>query len=91
MMAVSEELLRRAVDQVLEPAWTRERRRAARRLSYQTLARILGSTMALWSFGFGAHLVVGGNFPWLFFGLIALLGSAVAFLTQDDRSHLHRE
>ncbi len=45
-MAVSEELLRRAVDEILEPAWPHERRRAARRLSYQTLTRIMGGFLA---------------------------------------------
>ena len=47
-MAVSEELLRHAVDEILEPAWPHERRRAARRLSYQTFSRIMGGFLALW-------------------------------------------
>jgi len=90
-MAVSEELLRHAVDEILEPAWPHERRRAARRLSYQTLARIMGGFLALWGLGFATHLLVGGSFPWMFFGLIALLASIAAFTTQIDRTHLHRD
>jgi hypothetical protein len=90
-MAVSEELLRRAVDEVLEPAWPRERSRALRRLRNQTLFRILGSFLVLWGLGLGAHLVVGGSFPWAFFGLIALMASVAAFVTPDDRPHLRRD
>ncbi len=90
-MAASEELLRRAVDQVLEPAWPLERRRAARRLGYHVLARIVGGFFVLWGLGITAHLLVGGPFPWMFFGLIALLASTAAALTQCDRSHLRRD
>jgi len=86
-MAVSEESLGRAVDEVLEPAWMRERRRAAMRLGYYTVRRIVGSFLALWGLGFVAHLLVGGHFPWVFFGLIALLASIAASTTQSDRAH----
>ncbi len=89
-MAVSEELLRHAVDAVLDPAWPLERRRAARRLIYATLARIIGGFLGLWSLGFAAHLIVGGSFPWMFFGAIALLASIAVFTTQSDWSHLRR-
>ena len=91
LMALSEEHLRHAVDQVLEPAWPLERRRAARRLSFHVLARIAGGFLALWGLGITAHLLVGGPFPWMFFGLIALLASAAAAMTQCDRSHLRRD
>jgi hypothetical protein len=90
-MAVSEELLRQAVDEILEPAWPRERRRASRRLGYHAVARIIGGFLALWGLGFASHLLVGGSFPWVFFGLIALLASIAAFATQCDRSHLYRD
>jgi hypothetical protein len=91
MMAVSEELLRSAVDDVLEPAWPREQRREVRRLRSHTLARILGSFLVLWGLGLGAHLLVGGAFPWMFFGLIALMASVAAFITPEDRPHLRRD
>ena len=89
-MAVSDELLRHAVDSVLEPVWARERRRAAQRLRYATLARIIGGFLALWSLGFATHLIVGGSFPWMFFGVIALLASIAVFTSQSDWSHLRR-
>jgi hypothetical protein len=90
-MAVSEEHLRRAVDEVLEPAWPRERRRAAKRLGYRTLGRIAGGCLALWGLGFLVHLLVGGHFPWVFFGVITLLASIAASITQADTSYLRRE
>jgi len=90
-MSVSEEILRRAVDQVLEPAWPLERRRAARRLTYHVLARIVGGFIVLWGLGITVHLLVGGPFPWMFFGVIALLASTAASLSQCDPSHLRRD
>jgi fatty acid desaturase len=88
-MALSEEHLRSAVDEVLEPAWPRERRRAARRLRLRTISRIAGGCVALWGLGFVVHLWVGGSFPWLFFGVIALLAT-VAASVQEDHAHLRR-
>ena len=80
------------VDQVLEPAARPlKRRRAARRLGYHVLARIVGGFFVLWGLGITADLLVGGPIPWMFFGLIALLASTAAALTQFDRSHLRRE
>ncbi len=90
-MAVSEELLRRAVDEVLEPAWQYERRRAARALTYRTLRRIAVGCLVLWGLGVVVHLVVGGYFPTLSFGLVTLLASVAASTTQGDRAHLHRD
>jgi fatty acid desaturase len=88
-MALSEEHLRSAVDEVLEPAWPRERRRAARRLGLRTTIRIVWGCLALWVLGFVVHLWVGVSFPWVFFGVIALLAS-VAASGQEDHVHLRR-
>lgn len=88
-MALSEEYLRNAVDEVLEPAWPRERRRAARRLHLRTMSRIAGGCLALWGLGFVVHLWVGVSFPWVFFGVIALLAT-VAASGQEDHRHLRR-
>jgi len=46
-MAISEEHLRHVVDEVLEPVWLRERRRAARRLVCSTLGRVAVALVAL--------------------------------------------
>lgn len=89
-MTPAEERLRRAVDEVLERAWPTERRRAARRLRFHTLARIVGGFLALWGLGFCVHLFVGVSFPWLPFGLIALLAT-IAASNPDDPVHLRRD
>jgi hypothetical protein len=89
-MAFSERQLRHAVDEVLEPVWPRERRRAARRLCVRSLGRIAGGCLALWGLGFVVHLWVGVSFPWVFFGVIALLAT-VAASGQEDHSHLRRQ
>jgi len=90
-MAISEEQLRRAVDEVLEPVWPQERRRAVRRLAYSTLRRVAGGALVLWSLGFVVHLIVGAPFPWAYFGFIALLATIVALPDPGDRRHLRRD
>lgn len=90
-MAISEEHLRRAVDEVLEPAWPRERKRAVRRLAGSMLGRFVGGVLALWALALVVRAIVGPPFPVLAFGVTTLLGSAVAVLCDlEDRSHLRR-
>jgi hypothetical protein len=90
-MPTPEEHLRRAVDEVLEPAWPRERRRAVRRLAGSMLGRLFGGLLALWTLALLVHLVVGPPFPWAAFGLVTVLATAaVAVCDLEDRSHLRR-
>jgi hypothetical protein len=89
-MALSETQLRNAVDEVLDRAWPRERRLAARRLGFRMVRRIAGGCLALWGLGFVAHLWVGVTVPWVFFGVITLLAT-VAASGQEDHSHLRRD
>jgi hypothetical protein len=56
-MAISEEHLRRAVDDVLEPAWLREHRRAARKLHSSTLGRLAGALPVLWVLALVVYLL----------------------------------
>jgi len=58
-MAISEEHLRRAVDDVLEPAWPWEYRRAARRLHSSTLGRLTGALLVLWVLALVVYLLTG--------------------------------
>jgi hypothetical protein len=90
-VALSEEFLRRAVDDVLEPAWPRERRRASRRLARSMVSRLAGGLVALWAMALVVRVVVGPPFPWLAFGMITLMASTVVVLCDlEDRSHLRR-
>ena len=58
-MAISEEHLRRAVDDVLEPAWPWESRRVARRLVSSTLGRLAGTLLVLWVLALVVYLLTG--------------------------------
>jgi hypothetical protein len=90
-MAIFEEHLRQAVDDVLEPAWPRERRRAHRRLSWSTLGRLAGGLAVLWLLAFVVRLITGEAFPWFAFGLVTFLATVVALPEPGDRSHLRRD
>ena len=85
-MDTSEEQLRRAVDEVLEPVWAIERRRAIRRLVYVTAGRVAMGVLTMWVVAFGAHLVVHENFPRVYFVVITLLGTTIAALMNMDGS-----
>jgi hypothetical protein len=87
-MATSEEHLRRAVDEVLDPVWASERRR----MIYSTVGRVGMGVVTMWVVAFGAHLVVHENFPWVYFGVITLMGTTIAALmNMDGSAHLEGE
>jgi hypothetical protein len=86
-----EEHLRHAVDEVLEPAWPRERRRALMRLAAPTAGRFVRGVLGLWALALTVHVVVGPPFPWVAFGLVTLLATAVVSACDlGDGSHLRR-
>jgi hypothetical protein len=58
-MVISEGHLRRAVDDVFEPAWPRECRRAARRLLSSTVGRVTVALLALWVLAIVVYLFTG--------------------------------
>ena len=90
-MPVSEEHLRRAVDDVLEPVWQRERHRSIRRLACSTLGRVAGFLMALWVLALVERLLVGTGVPWAFFGFMTVLAAVCAVPDVRERAHLRRE
>ena len=90
-MAISEEYLRRAVDEVLEPVWAHERRRTFRRRAYSTVGRVIAGALVLWLVGFVVHLIVGVPFRWVDFGVIALLASIASLPELAGHSRLHRD
>jgi peptidoglycan/LPS O-acetylase OafA/YrhL len=90
-MSLSEDHIRRAVDEVLEPAWPVEARRATRAWNLATLARA-----AVGIVGFGLLLTVislieGRSFPWTFLVFIAVLTVVLACHAARDPEHLRRE
>jgi hypothetical protein len=89
-MSLSEEHLRKAVDDVLEPAWEDERRRAAAWHTWCTLGRVVGGMFALGALGLVARLVVGLTFPWTFWAFVAGLVTIAAFHDARDPAHLRR-
>ena len=64
------ERIDQAVDDILERAWTRERRRALRRWRLETGVRLAAGLLALGTMCFVLRLVVGLALPWTFFGFM---------------------
>jgi hypothetical protein len=90
-MATSEEHVAQAVDEVLDPAWPDERRRALWRWSYATIGRVAAGLLGLWALGFVMHLMVGLTLPWVFYGFMAVMMIMAAFSQEEGREHLRRE
>jgi len=91
-MDTFEEQLARAVDEVLDPVWPRERRRGIRRLTYTTLGRIAVGLLTMWAVAIVAHLVAPESFPWVYFAVITILGTAIAALVNlGSTAHLQRD
>jgi len=90
-MSASEDDLHRAVDEVLEPVWPQERRRAVVLSAGRTLARIAGFMLALLVPALIVHFAFGLVIPWSFFGFIALLTTGIAMHGVRTDSHLGRE
>ncbi len=89
-MPAAEDDLGRAVEQVLGPAWPRERRRAARRLLRSTLFRAAGGILGFWGLA-GALRVMGMAIPWVFYPGIAVLTAAAALIEARDPDHLRHD
>jgi hypothetical protein len=86
-MAASDEYLRRAVDEVLDPAWSHEHKRA----SHATIFRVAAGVTFLFVVATVAHLILNVDIPWVFFGIIALVGTTLAALMEwdDHTGQLH--
>jgi len=90
-MATSGEHVAQAVDEVLEPAWPDECRRALRRWSYATIGRVTGGLLGLWALEFVMHLMVGLTLPWIFYGFMGVMMTSAAFSQEEGRGHLRRD
>jgi hypothetical protein len=87
-MPVSDEDLRRAVDDVLEPAWPREHLRARRLYRRSTVGRIVGGVLGFWGLAFATWLPQGGPPSWGFLLAIAGLTTAAGLHAARDPEHL---
>lgn len=87
-MSVSEEHLRRSVDDALDPVWPTERRRAARRWYYSRLRR---AALGLLGFYGLALAIFGLAMPWTFYAFIGGLTTLAALHEARDPDHLRRD
>ena len=76
-MSDAEDYLHRAVDEVLEPAFPRERRRFAWRVTSRALGGVAAFLFGVWILGLVARLLFGLVLPWTVFGLLALISTGV--------------
>ena len=90
-MALSEDHIRRAVDEALEPVWAHERSRALRRWAWGTAGRVAVGMLSLAAVGVAVHLAFGRSLPWTFFAVTGALMSAAAFSQREGREHLGRD
>ena len=90
-MALSDDHLRQAVDEAMEPSWPRERRRALHRWAWSTAGRVAAALLALFVLGLIMQALVGVTLPWVFFGFIGALMAVLAFLQSDGREHLRQQ
>lgn len=86
----SDEQLRRAVDEVLEPVWGTEHRRAAARLAFRSAGRWAGGMGAVALLDALLFLAAGVALPVSFFVVIGLVAAVAAAPDDDQRSHLRR-
>lgn len=90
-MSYSEEQVSQAVDEVLEPAWPNERRRAARRWFWCTLGRAALGTLGFWGLGVAMFIFFGAALPWTFYAFMAGLTVIAALHEARDPDHLRRD
>jgi hypothetical protein len=88
VVSVSGERIEQAVDDILEPVWERERRRAMRRWVIETVVRLAAGLVPLWGMCLVLRLVAGLIMPWAFLGFMTVLMTGAAFSQRDGREHL---
>ncbi len=78
------------VDEVLEAAWPRERRRLRRRLAIATIGRTAVFLGALAALSLAIRLLFGLIVPWAFFAVLAALALVCARPDPEERALLRR-
>jgi len=90
-MSVSEDDLRRAVDDVLEPAWPQEHQRARRRWIASTLGRIAIGILGFYGMAFMLFILFGFAFPWTFYVFVGGMTTAAGLSEARDPDHLRKD
>jgi hypothetical protein len=88
VVSMSGERMEQAVDDILEPVWVRERRRALRRWNFETGIRLAAGLLPLWGICLILWLAAGVTLPWSFLGFMTVLMTGAAFSQKDGREHL---
>ena len=84
-MGASDEEMRGAVDEVLDPIWRRELRRV---MGTRSLVGLLLALAVLWAFGIVYVVVASAAFPWSMFVFPGLLAGT---LTLVELGHRRRQ
>ncbi len=72
-MSGPDEDLQVAVDDVLDAAWPKERRRGRSRWNLATLGRIAGGLVGFYGMTLVLYLVADVSFPWAFYAFIGAM------------------
>jgi len=88
---MSDPPLRDAVDEVLDAAWPRERRRALARMAASTLGRVAVFVAALLLLGLAVFLAFHLVVPWVFYAFMTGLVLVCARPEAAERAHLDRK
>ena len=78
------------MDEVLEPAWQKERLRALTRLFVSNFGRATVFVFGLLGFGAVTYVLFGMVFPWTFYAFIGGLVLVCAKPRQLEMHHLRR-
>lgn len=89
-MPVSDEELKGQVDEVLDPIWPRERRRALRRTFSASLIRWAVGMVAIAGLALVMHFAFGLILPWFFFLGIGLIAGIAVLPDPGEQGHLRR-
>jgi hypothetical protein len=89
-MPMTEEELGRTVDEVLEAAWARERRRATRRAAWSDAGRLAAGLGALVGLGLVMRLLFGVVVPWTCFAFVGVLCVLAVVHAAGNQPHLRR-
>jgi len=83
-MATVTHHLSRQVDEILEPVWQEERRRAKRRGIYAGVGRVVAGATVFLVIAVVVDLLVGVTVPWIAFACITIAAMALSVASRSD-------